>query len=44
LSDEELDAIMERARQRAGTLGDDVVASIIAEAVCAVRAQSCSGS
>ena len=40
LSDEELDAIIERARQRAGTLGDDAVAAIIAEAVRAVRAQS----
>jgi len=40
VSDEELDAIIERARQRAGTLGDDAVAAIIAEAVRAVRAQS----
>lgn len=40
LSDEELDAIIERARQRAGALGDDAVAAIIAEAVRAVRAQS----
>lgn len=40
LSDEELDAIIERARQRAGTLGDDAVAAIISEAVRAVRAQS----
>lgn len=40
LSDEELDAIVERARQRAGMLGDDAVAAIITEAVRAVRAQS----
>lgn len=40
LSDEELDAIIERARQRTGTLGDDAVAAIISEAVRAVRAQS----
>jgi len=40
LSDEELDSIIERARQRAGTLGDDAVAAIITEAVRAVRAQS----
>jgi hypothetical protein len=40
LSDEELDGIIERARQRAGTLGDDAVSAIISEAVRAVRAQS----
>lgn len=40
LSDEELDAIIERARQRAGTLGDEAVAAIISEAVRAVRTQS----
>lgn len=40
LSDEELDAIIERARERAGALGDEAVAAIIAEAVRAVRAQS----
>jgi hypothetical protein len=40
LSDAELDAIIERARQRAGGLGDEAVAVIIAEAVRAVRAQS----
>jgi hypothetical protein len=40
LSDEEIDAIIERARQRTGTLGDDAVAAIISEAVRAVRAQS----
>lgn len=39
LSDEELDALIERARQRAGTLGDEAVAAIIEEAVRAVRAQ-----
>jgi uncharacterized protein YjgD (DUF1641 family) len=39
LSDEELDAVIERARQRAGTLGDEAVAAIIDEAVRAVRAQ-----
>ena len=39
LSDEELDAIIERARQRAGTLGDEAVAAIISEAVRAARAQ-----
>ena len=40
LSDEELDAIIERARQRAGALGDEAVAAIIDEAVRAVRTQS----
>ena len=40
LSDEELDAIVERARQRAGALGDEAVAAIISEAVRAVRTQS----
>ena len=39
LSDEELDAVIERARQRAGTLGDEAGAAIIDEAVRAVRAQ-----
>jgi hypothetical protein len=39
LSDEELDAIIERARQRAGTLGDEAVAAIISEAVRAARTQ-----
>jgi hypothetical protein len=33
LSDEELDATIERARQRASTLGDEAVAAIIDEAV-----------
>ena len=40
LSDEELDALIERARQRASDLSEDEVAAIIAEAVRAVRAQS----
>lgn len=40
LSDEELDSVIERARLRAGTLGDKAVAAIIDEAVRAVRAQS----
>jgi hypothetical protein len=39
LSDEELDTVIERARQRAGTLGDEAVAAILDEAVRAVRAQ-----
>jgi hypothetical protein len=39
LPDDELDALVERARARAGTLGDDAVAAIIEEAVRAVRAQ-----
>jgi hypothetical protein len=39
LSDEELDTVIERARQRAGTLGDEAVAAIIDEAVRAARAQ-----
>lgn len=39
LSDDELDAMIERARQRAGTLGDQAVAAIIDEAVRTVRAQ-----
>lgn len=33
LSDEELDALIERARQRASDLSEDEVAAIIAEAV-----------
>ena len=38
LSDEELDAVIERARRRAGTLGDEApVAAIIHEAMRAVR-------
>ena len=39
LSDEELDTVIERARQRAGPLGDEAVAAIIDEALRAVRAQ-----
>jgi hypothetical protein len=39
LSAEELDALIERARERAGALGDDAVAAIIKEAVSAVRAE-----
>ena len=38
LSDEELDAVIERARQRAGTLGDEAVTAIIDEALRAARA------
>jgi uncharacterized protein YjgD (DUF1641 family) len=40
LSDEELDTVIERARQRAGTLGDEAVTAIIDEALRAVRAHS----
>ena len=40
LSDEELDAVIERARRRASDLSEDEVAAIINEAVRAVRAQS----
>lgn len=38
LSDEELDSVIDRARQRAGTLGDEAVTAIIDEALRAVRA------
>ena len=38
LSDDELDAVIERARLRAGSLGDEAVAAIIDEAVRAARA------
>ncbi|HAM58875.1 MAG TPA: hypothetical protein DCQ64_27060 [Candidatus Rokubacteria bacterium] len=38
LSDEALDAVIERARQRAGPLGDEAVAAIIDEALRAVHA------
>ena len=38
LSDEALDAVIERARQRAGPLGDEAVAAIIDEALRAARA------
>jgi hypothetical protein len=40
LSDDELDAMIERARQRASTLGDEAVAAIIDEAVRTVRTQN----
>ena len=40
LSDEELDALIERARQRAGVLGDEAVTVIIDEAIRAVRAHA----
>ena len=38
LSDEALDAVIERARQRAGPLRDEAVAAIIDEALRAARA------
>ena len=38
LSDAKLDAVIERARQRAGTLGDEAVTAIIDEAIRAARA------
>lgn len=38
LSDEELDSVIDRARQRAGTLGDEAVTAITDEALRAVRA------
>lgn len=38
LSDQDLDALIERARQRAGTLGNEAVTAIIDEAIRAVRA------
>jgi hypothetical protein len=38
LSDEELDAVIERARQRAAPLGDEAGAAIIDEAIRAARA------
>ena len=38
LSDKELDTVIERARQRAGPLGDEAVTVIIDEALRAVRA------
>ena len=37
LSDKELDTVIERARQRAGALGDEAVTAIIDEALRAVR-------
>ena len=39
LSDEELDAVIERDRHRAGTLGDEAVTVIIDEAIRAARTQ-----
>ena len=39
MSDEELDVVIERARHRAGTLGDEALAAIIDEAIRAARAQ-----
>ena len=39
MSDEELDAVIERARDRAGTLGDEALTIIIDEAIRAARAQ-----
>lgn len=39
MSDEELDAVIERARQRAVTLGDETVTVVIDEAIRAARAQ-----
>ena len=38
LSDEELDTVIERARHRAGSLGDEAVTAIIDEALRAVSA------
>ena len=40
LSDEELDALVERARRRSRDLPDVTVAAVIGEALRAVRAQS----
>ena len=42
LSDEEIDTVIERARQRAGTLGDEAVTAIIDEALRLVRAHGLS--
>lgn len=39
LSDDELDSLVERARQRASDLSEDEIAAIIDEAVRTVRAQ-----
>ena len=39
MSDEELDAVIERATDRAGTLGDEALTIIIDEAIRAARAQ-----
>jgi hypothetical protein len=40
LSDDELDALVERARGRAASPGEDSIATVIAEALQAARAQS----
>lgn len=42
MSDEELDAVIGRARDRAGTLGDEALTIIIDEAIRAARTQGCS--
>ncbi len=40
LSDEELDALVERVRTRAKDLSEDAISAVIGEALRAVRAQS----
>ncbi len=40
LSDDDLDAVIERARERAGALGEAAVTAIIDEALRAARTQS----
>lgn len=40
LSDDELDAVVERARRRVGDLPDETIATLIAEALRAARPQS----
>ena len=40
LTDDELDAVIERARERAGVLGEAAVTAIIDEALRAARTQS----
>ncbi len=40
LSDEEIDALVERARTRAKDIPEDAIAAVIGEALRAVRAQS----
>ncbi len=39
LSDEKMEALIERARRRASDLSADEIGAIITEAVCAVRGQ-----
>jgi hypothetical protein len=39
LSDEELEAVVERARRRAGTLSETTVAAVIGEALRAARSE-----